>query len=43
MLQNECKEWKNVFLHENRLLTNLLNYLRKKMSNRIKLINYMLS
>lgn len=30
ILQNEYKEWKNVFLHENRLFTNLLNISGKK-------------
>lgn len=30
ILRNEWKEWKKVFLHENRLLTNLLNSSGKK-------------
>lgn len=45
ILRNEYKEWKNVFLHENRLFTNLLNISGKKKNelSHVKSINCMLS
>lgn len=44
ILENECKEWGIIFLHENRLLKNLLNTSGQKNEQLyVNLVNYKLA